>query len=53
MAHDFNTNTENKEDWLTPPEIIQKLGEFDLDPCVPDNRPWDTARNWMPCCTTP
>lgn len=32
--------------WLTPPEIISKLGEFDLDPCAaPSPRPWDTAIN--------
>lgn len=29
--------------WLTPPEIIKALGSFDLDPCSPINRPWDTA----------
>jgi len=32
-----------KDEWLTPPELIKKLGEFDLDPCSPINRPWDTA----------
>lgn len=30
--------------WLTPPEIIKDLGPFDLDPCAPVNRPWDTAK---------
>lgn len=30
--------------WLTPPEIIQDLGPFDLDPCAaPEPRPWPTA----------
>lgn len=30
--------------WLTPPAIIQNLGEFDLDPCAaPSPRPWPTA----------
>lgn len=29
--------------WLTPPAIIEALGPFDLDPCSPLNRPWDTA----------
>lgn len=33
-----------KEEWLTPPEIIKALGEFDLDPCAPTNRPWPTAK---------
>lgn len=31
------------DEWLTPPKIIDKLGEFDLDPCSPIFRPWDTA----------
>ena len=31
------------DEWLTPPEIISDLGPFDLDPCSPINRPWDTA----------
>ncbi|AXK88539.1 adenine methyltransferase [Nocardia farcinica] len=30
--------------WLTPPGVITALGEFDLDPCAADPRPWDTAR---------
>lgn len=30
--------------WLTPPEIIQALGPFDMDPCAaPEPRPWETA----------
>lgn len=32
------------DEWLTPPAIIRALGEFDLDPCSPINRPWDTAK---------
>lgn len=32
------------DEWLTPPSIIRALGEFDLDPCCPINRPWDTAK---------
>lgn len=32
-----------KDEWLTPPEIIRELGPFDLDPCSPIHRPWDTA----------
>lgn len=31
--------------WLTPPAIIEALGQFDLDPCAaPAPRPWPTAR---------
>ncbi len=29
---------------LPPPNIIEALGEFDLDPCSPINRPWPTAK---------
>lgn len=31
------------DEWLTPPGILQSLGEFDLDPCSPISRPWNTA----------
>lgn len=31
------------DEWLTPPEIVKAVGEFDLDPCAPVVRPWDTA----------
>lgn len=33
-----------KDEWLTPPHIIDALGEFDLDPCSPVDRPWSTAK---------
>ena len=33
-----------KDEWLTPPGILNRLGEFDLDPCTPIDRPWDTAK---------
>lgn len=29
--------------WLTPPEWIEALGPFDLDPCCPPVMPWATA----------
>lgn len=33
-------------EWLTPPQIIAALGQFDLDPCAaPLPRPWPTARS--------
>ena len=41
FAHDRTTG---KEDWLTPPQLLRSLGEFDLDPCSPMPRPWDTAK---------
>lgn len=33
-----------KDEWLTPPWLIERLGKFDLDPCSLVNRPWNTAR---------
>lgn len=32
------------DEWITPPEIVSACGSFDLDPCSPIVRPWDTAR---------
>lgn len=29
--------------WLTPPEIVEAVGPFDLDPCAALDQPWDTA----------
>lgn len=42
----FNTaqTVASKDEWLTPPHIIQALGEFDLDPCAPISRPWPMAK---------
>lgn len=31
-------------EWCTPPEIIEALGPFDLDPCACKSLPWRTAR---------
>ena len=33
------------DEWLTPPSIIQALGDFCLDPCAPIVRPWETAKS--------
>ncbi|MGM3410621.1 phage N-6-adenine-methyltransferase [Ralstonia holmesii] len=35
------------DEWLTPPEILARLGSFDLDPCSPISRPWATAREHL------
>lgn len=35
------------DEWYTPREIIMQLGEFDLDPCAPAKRPWDTAKHYF------
>ena len=42
--NNFNLNTLNEPTWFTPPEIIEKLGPFDLDPCTTHSRPFDTAK---------
>lgn len=31
-------------DWQTPPEIVQSLGKFDLDPCASSRQAFRTAR---------
>ena len=43
----YQTDKENTTDvWLTPPNLINSLGEFDLDPCSPNNLPWETAKKF-------
>ena len=44
VTFEGNTST-GKDEWLTPPDIIKALGKFDLDPCSPIDRPWETANN--------
>lgn len=46
MKNRFNTNTENEEEWLTPPSVVAALGDFDLDPCAQpkSRRVFDTAK---------
>ena len=43
MNTSFEKITNGTNEWLTPPEIIKALGEFDLDPCAPVNLPWQMA----------
>ncbi len=33
-----------KDEWLTPPWVLQACGEFDLDPCAPIHPPWRMAK---------
>lgn len=40
----FERSKDTTVDWLTPPELVQKLGEFDLDPCTPINPPFIHAK---------
>lgn len=35
--------TATTHDWLTPPEILDALGPFDMDPCASQFQPWKTA----------
>jgi hypothetical protein len=39
-----------KDEWLTPPGILKALGEFDLDPCAPVERPWQMAKAHYTVC---
>ncbi len=34
----------SSDEWYTPKWILDTLGEFDLDPCSPEERPFDTAK---------
>jgi DNA N-6-adenine-methyltransferase (Dam) len=44
MAMGSHQSAAMKSDsWLTPPQIIEALGDFDLDPCCPRDMPWRTA----------
>jgi len=43
MSNNFNTNTKNNDEWLTPPELVRALGHFDLDPCQPIEPPFKHA----------
>ena len=47
-AHQSHGNGEKV--WLTPPDVIDALGPFDLDPCFGNTlRPWNTAaEHWGP-----
>ncbi len=40
MNTSFERCENTKIEWLTPPELVKKLGEFDLDPCSPVNAPF-------------
>lgn len=43
MGLSAHQNNGGHDEWLTPPEILRALGAFDLDPCAPVVRPWETA----------
>jgi hypothetical protein len=38
----------SSDTWLTPPDLLHLLGEFDTDPCCPNSRmPWRTAKRMV------
>lgn len=39
----LHIRTRGTDTWLTPPELVQLLGPFDMDPCCPPVMPWPTA----------
>lgn len=45
MNTSFERSENTKVEWLTPPELVKKLGQFDLDPCCPVNAPFYHAEN--------
>jgi hypothetical protein len=40
MDTSFERSEKTTVEWLTPPDLVKKLGEFDLDPCTPINPPF-------------
>jgi len=40
----FEKSKDTTVEWLTPPELVRLLGEFDLDPCTPVNPPFTHAK---------
>lgn len=44
MNVSFEKSTQSSDEWYTPKEIIDALGEFDLDPCAPIEPLWPTAK---------
>jgi len=44
MNVNFEKSINTTVEWLTPPEMVKSLGEFDLDPCTPLNPPFVHAK---------
>lgn len=44
MDTSFERSEKTTVEWLTPPDLVKKLGEFDLDPCTPINPPFVHAK---------
>ena len=43
MNTTFEKTKNSTDEWYTPIEIINSLGQFDLDPCAPEKPLWQTA----------
>ena len=44
MHTTFEKSKNSTDEWYTPIEIINSLGEFDLDPCAAEKPLWKTAK---------
>lgn len=44
MDTSFERSVNTTDEWYTPKEIIESLGEFDMDPCAPVIPLWNTAK---------
>lgn len=44
MAGSHQSSRSQFTDWCTPPEIVDALGPFDLDPCASKPQPFRTAK---------
>lgn len=40
----FERGQKTTTEWLTPPDLVKKLGKFDLDPCTPVDPPFVHAK---------
>ncbi|MCK6611609.1 MAG: phage N-6-adenine-methyltransferase [Bacteroidia bacterium] len=40
----FDKSENTTVEWLTPPNLVKLLGDFDLDPCSPVNPPFTHAK---------
>lgn len=47
MSGHQRPNRGASDSWLTPYQIIEALGPFDLDPCCPVQMPWVTAKKMI------
>lgn len=47
MNTQFERCEKTTDEWYTPKWLVDALGEFDLDPCAPENRLWDTAKKHL------